>query len=335
MRRVRRPLWWWSTAPAPGAIAVANVHGVPAGVDTFLHALCGQVSPRTGGLGHRRFGAIDDGVVARVTDRHALVMPHGGMRIRELLDSRAAELGAHAAVDAERALHSFPEAADSIERAMLAVLARAASPLAIDLLAAQPARWRAAGIDAAPGIDAALERMDARDRRLMRTIDPPRVVVTGPANAGKSTLLNALAGRAVAIAHHAPGTTRDAVAARIDLAGLVVDWFDTPGVRSGMDEIERAAARLAERALAHADLVVELTAPGLGWHAMAAAPGAERLRVLNQSDRADASTCAERADAALAVSARTGSGMTEFVARVRDALVPPADVSDPRPWRFA
>jgi tRNA modification GTPase len=177
--------------------------------------------------------------------------------------------------------------------------------------------------------------MDARDRRLMRTVDPARVVVTGPANAGKSTLLNALAGRAVAIAHHAPGTTRDAVAARIDLAGLVVDWFDTPGVRAGMDEIERAAARLAERALAHADLVVELTAPGLGWHAMAAAPGAERLRILNQSDRADASACAERADAALAVSARTGSGMQEFVARVRDALVPPTDVSDPRPWRFA
>jgi hypothetical protein len=90
MRRVRRPLWWWSTAPTPGAIAVAHVHGVPAGVDTFLHALCGQVSPRTGGLGHRRFGAVDDGVVARVTDRHALVMPHGGMRIRALLDGRAA-----------------------------------------------------------------------------------------------------------------------------------------------------------------------------------------------------------------------------------------------------
>jgi hypothetical protein len=51
--------------------------------------------------------------------------------------------------------------------------------------------------------------------------------------------------------------------------------------------------------------------------------------------RADLITAGKRADAALAVSARTGSGMPEFVARVRDALVPPADVSDPRPWRFA
>ena len=86
-----------------------------------------------------------------------------------------------------------------------------------------------------------------RDLRLRRLITPARVVVTGPTNAGKSTLLNALAGRAVAIAHHTPGTTRDAVAARIDLAGLVVDWFDTPGVRPDMDPIERAAAELAQR----------------------------------------------------------------------------------------
>ena len=338
------PAWWWTSAHAPGAIAVAHLAGEPAAVEHVIEALAARPAPRTGEVAWRRFGEIDDGVVARVAAGSMLVMPHGGPRIRELLDARMTELGARAPDAAERAAGTWPEAADDVERAMLATLARATSPMAIDLLAAQPARWRAAMRDAAASGNAVhhgtiaspwTAPKDVRDHRLMRTVDPPRVVVTGPANAGKSTLLNALAGRAVAIAHHAPGTTRDAVAARIDLAGLVVDWFDTPGVRTGMDEIERAAARLAERALAHADLVVELTAPGLGWHAMAAAPGAERLRILNQSDRADASTCAERADAALAVSARTGSGMTEFVARVRDALVPPADVSDPRPWRFA
>ena len=108
----------------------------------------------------------------------------------------------------------------------------------------------------------------------MRLVVPARVVVTGPANAGKSTLLNALAGRTVAIAHATAGTTRDAVAARIDLAGVVADVFDTPGVRPGMDEVERAAARLAERALAAADLVVEMTAPGLGWAVLAVPHGA-------------------------------------------------------------
>jgi tRNA modification GTPase len=183
------------------------------------------------------------------------------------------------------------------------------------------------------------EEPDARDLRLRRLVDPPRVCVTGPANAGKSTLLNALAGREVAIAHAAPGTTRDAVAARLDLAGLVVDWFDTPGVRDGMDAVERAAAAIAERALAHADLVVELTAPGLGWHVLGGArggsSGAVRLRVLNQRDRAEAAACAELASAELAVSARTGDGLEALVARVRDLLVPPGDLADPRPWRFA
>jgi tRNA modification GTPase len=353
---------------------------MPAGVDRFLHALCGEVAPRPGALGWRRFGTVDDGVVARVSERHALVMPHGGPRIRQLLDARAAELGAKAPYEGERDDATYPEAADGVERAMLAVMARAASPMAIDLLAAQPARWRAeAGAGAGPGpggtgslrtgaatADDALSLLrgaepDARDLRLRRLVDPPRVCVTGPANAGKSTLLNALAGREVAIAHAAPGTTRDAVSARLDLAGLVVDWFDTPGVRERMDPVERAAAAIAERALAHADLVVELTAPGLGWHALGGAgggeplepagargaqgaqgvqgganrPAAARLRVLNQCDRAEAGGCEEAARAELAVSARTGAGLDALVARVRDLLVPPGDVSDPRPWRFA
>ena len=134
MRKVRRPLWWWSTAPSRGAIAVANVCGYPEGVDRFLHALCGAPAPRPGEVGWRRFGTVDDGVVARVSARHALVMPHGGPRIRALLDARADELRAHAPVDAERDALSWPEAADPVERAMLATIAHAASPLAVDLL---------------------------------------------------------------------------------------------------------------------------------------------------------------------------------------------------------
>jgi hypothetical protein len=59
------------------------------------------------------------------------------------------------------------------------------------------------------------------------------------------------------------------------------------------------------------------------------------LRVLNQCDRPEARSCAERADAELAVSARTREGRAQLVAAVREALVPQADVLDPRPWRFA
>lgn len=326
------PAWWWSTAHAPGAIAVAHLEGDALIIEGVLRALTGKDAPRTGEVAWRRFGTIDDGVIARTSNQHALLMPHGGTRIRELLDARLAELGARAPTGDESAHASWPEATDNIECAMLNTLARAASPLAIDLLTAQPARWR--NQPAQNGTPSAPPLCTPRDLRLRRLITPARVVVTGPANAGKSTLLNALAGRAVAIAHHAPGTTRDAVAARINLAGLVVDWFDTPGVRADMDPIERAAAELAARALACADMVIELTAPGLGWHAIAGAPTALRMRVLNQSDRSDAAACPERAGADLVISAHTGAAIDELVARVRDSLVPPTDIADPAPWQF-
>ncbi|MFM9097968.1 MAG: GTPase [Phycisphaerales bacterium] len=319
--------WWWSTSPHPGAIAVAQLAGEPADLERAIEALCARSAPAVGAVAWRRFGEIDDGVVSRVAAGHALVMPHGGPRIRQRLDARMAELGATALDGAQETGAHYPEADDDLERRMLAALARAASPLAIDLLATQPARWRAHG---APGAIA------ARDRRLRRLIDPPRVAIVGPANAGKSTLLNALAGREVAIAHDRPGTTRDAVAARIDFAGLVADVFDTPGAREGMDAIERAAAALAAHAIERADLVVALTAPGLGWAAHAAPRTADAtvLRVLNQSDRADAVACPEATGADLAVSAGDGRNLDMLVARVRDALVPPADLADPRPWRF-
>jgi len=326
------PTWWWSTAHTPGAIGVAHLAGDGHVLEAVLRALTDKDAPRPGEVAWRRFGTIDDGVIARTSDKHALLMPHGGTRIRELLDERLAELGARSPTGQEADDASWPEATDNIERAMLKTLARAVSPLAIDLLAEQPARWR--NHSATISTTATPSLPTPRDLRLRRLITPARVVVTGPANAGKSTLLNALAGRAVAIAHHAPGTTRDAIAARINLAGLVVDWFDTPGVRVDMDPIERAAAELATRALACADMVIELTAPGLGWHALTGAAGALRMRVLNQSDRADAASCSERAGADIVISAHTGAAIDELVARVRDALVPPADMADSTPWRF-
>ncbi len=332
--RAERPTWWWSTAPRPGAIAVAHLSGDQAAIDEVLRTLCGVAAPRAGDVPWRRLADIDDGVVARVLPGHALIMPHGGPRIRAALDEW---MGRHGIVHADPGAASFPEARDEVERCMLAAIAHAASPDAINLLADQPRRWRAAGGDGAWHAARTMRSASdaARDRRLMRLVDPARVVITGPANAGKSTLLNALAGRTVAIAHATAGTTRDAVAARIDLGGVVADVFDTPGLRTGMDEVERAAARLAECALAAADLVIELTAPGLGWAALAGPSGATRIRVLNQSDRPEADVCPERADATLAIGARDGIGLAALTTALRDALVPRADVDDPRPWRFA
>jgi tRNA modification GTPase len=76
-----------------------------------------------------------------------------------------------------------------------------------------------------------------------------RLTILGPPNAGKSSLINALARRDVAIVSDTPGTTRDVVEARLDLGGYLLTVADTAGVRETGDAIEAEGVR---RALAHA-----------------------------------------------------------------------------------
>ena len=76
-----------------------------------------------------------------------------------------------------------------------------------------------------------------------------RLTILGPPNAGKSSLINALARRDVAIVSDIPGTTRDVVEARLDLGGYLLQVADTAGVRDTGDAIEAEGVR---RALSHA-----------------------------------------------------------------------------------
>jgi tRNA modification GTPase len=164
----------------------------------------------------------------------------------------------------------------------------------------------------------------------MRLVDAPRVALVGRPNAGKSTLSNALLGRTGSIVSAEEGTTRDAVSARIDLAGLVVEWFDLPGVRETTDEVERAAIGLAQTLLQDADFVISLAAPGVPWLTLDRPPD---LRLFGKSDIA-APDDAARTNADLVVSAATGEELATLRQLVRDTLVPRADRESKRPWRF-
>ena len=89
-----------------------------------------------------------------------------------------------------------------------------------------------------------------------------RVVLVGAPNAGKSSLLNALAKRELAIVTDVPGTTRDLIETTLDLNGLKVLVTDTAGVRETNDSVERMGVERALAAARRADLVIELVEPG-------------------------------------------------------------------------
>ncbi|MBX3354472.1 MAG: 50S ribosome-binding GTPase [Phycisphaeraceae bacterium] len=313
----------------PGPIAVLQLVGE---IEPVLQRVAGRV-PDPGQVILARFGDIDTGVIARVNARVALLMPHGGVRIRERLSNLLHECQVLHAEPSFQTARShltqsdlYPEADDEEEAAVLEAVARAASPIAMPLLLRQAARL--AERDRAAPREPVTADDFARGERLWRLIEPARIAVIGRPNAGKSSLLNRLAEFDLALSGPEPGLTRDAVSARIELDGLVVDWFDTPGLRLSDDPIEREAQTIASSLIGAADLVVSLAEPGGGW------PDAPRthLRVLNKGDLPEASASREAAEADLVVSSKTGDGIAALVARLREMLLPQADLDHPGPW---
>jgi len=132
-------------------------------------------------------------------------------------------------------------------------------------------------------------------------------VILGPPNAGKSTLLNALAGEEVAIVSDIPGTTRDAVGVRLDLGGVPVHLTDTAGLRQTTDTIEAEGVRRAQARAAKADFVIAVAAPGEDFPLVP--DGIPALRLRTKADL----------DGGQGISARTGAGMAELRTRLAEA----------------
>ena len=98
----------------------------------------------------------------------------------------------------------------------------------------------------------------ATAHRGVQLADGVRVVIAGPANAGKSSLLNRLAAESAAIVSDQAGTTRDALERRLIIAGVPVEVVDTAGLRESSDAIEREGMQRARAAIESADLVLWL-----------------------------------------------------------------------------
>jgi tRNA modification GTPase len=135
------------------------------------------------------------------------------------------------------------------------------------------------------------------------------VVLAGPPNAGKSTLLNALAQRDVAIVSPIAGTTRDVIEVHCDLGGLPVIIVDTAGLRESADLIEQEGVSRARARVQDADLVLWLVPP----EGEESVPPAAR-RLLKVGTKADMGGV--RPDCDLMIAAATGEGLPDLIARL-------------------
>ncbi|SFG72684.1 tRNA uridine-5-carboxymethylaminomethyl(34) synthesis GTPase MnmE [Methylobacterium gossipiicola] len=200
-------------------------------------------------------------------------------------------------------------------------------------LGRQVAEWRDRIIDLLAGVEAALDFSDEGDvddealdaalfakARALRdaiatVLDDGRcgerlrdgftVVLAGPPNAGKSTLLNALSRREAAIVSPVAGTTRDVIEVRCDLHGLPVILVDTAGLREAADPIEAEGIRRTRSRMDQADLVLLLDDGATTDAETAPSAPSPILRVRTKSDLSASSMTG----AGLAVSAVTGDGL--------------------------
>ncbi|QXQ06432.1 tRNA uridine-5-carboxymethylaminomethyl(34) synthesis GTPase MnmE [Sphingosinicellaceae bacterium] len=283
-------------------VAEFHVHGGQAVVAALLSCMARQPGLRPATAGEYTRRAFDNGrldltqaegladLVTAETEaqrRAALTQSDGALR-RRVEGWRATIIGLLA--EAEAGL-DFAEGEEDVETGLHR---RNMSTLA-DLIA---------------DLEASL-RDSARARALREGLT---IVVSGPPNVGKSSLVNALSRREVAIVSPWPGTTRDALEARLDLGGVLVTLVDTAGLRDTDDPIEAEGVARARARAADADLVLNLWTDG--------APPAGGLAVRTKIDLGGAPCDG------LAVSSLTGTGiatLTDHLASWARATVRPEE----------
>ncbi len=187
------------------------------------------------------------------------------------------------------------------------------------------------------------ESLSARARQLTLEIDVLRdatrqgqllhdgmtVVLAGPPNAGKSSLLNALAQRDSAIVSPIPGTTRDVLRERIQIDGLPLHVLDTAGLRESTDAVESEGVRRALEAmrLAHRVLLViddEQEGEGGVRALLAQLPEGARLTLvrnkIDRSGRAPGRVAPVTEIPEIAISAQTGSGLDALRTHLKECM---------------
>ncbi|MBP1474924.1 tRNA uridine-5-carboxymethylaminomethyl(34) synthesis GTPase MnmE [Frateuria sp. MAH-13] len=235
--------------PAPHSYTGEHVlelqgHGSTVLLDLLLKRVCalGARLARPGEFTERAFlnGKLDLAQAEAVADLIAARSEAGARAALRSLDGVFSQR-VHALLDAMIALRVHVEAAIDFPEEEIDFLADPAIAHELDALRTQ------------------LAALLAETRRGVRLTDGLKVAIVGRPNAGKSSLLNALAQSERAIVTAIAGTTRDVLRETVSLDGAVLELADTAGLRETHDEVEREGVRRARAELARADLVLLVT----------------------------------------------------------------------------
>jgi tRNA modification GTPase len=329
-----------------GAVATIRLQGDLAPLDRAVDPLFRAVNGRslaTQEMDRILFGrwgrdAVEDVVLCRIDANTLEIHCHGGERAAERILADCRELGADV-VDWKRlvALARGDLEAELQECLSRAVTWRTAEYLLMQAsgllrLAFERLAATAWNVDGRRAADAAIRDLLHWSRFGLHLTEPWRVVLTGPPNVGKSSLMNALLGYQRSIVFDQPGTTRDVVTGITAFEGWPVQLSDTAGLRVSSDELESEGMARARRHLAEADLILQLIdvsqppADGVedAEHYRTAGAPASAIPVLWVAHKCD---LPDRwgdslPEDATRVSSKTGAGVGELQRRMVRALTP-------------
>lgn len=308
------------TGPGRSAIAVIELLGIHA--PGYLRDHFYPATTRPWAVGQIRYGrwgdlAIGESVVVTpLSEGHFEIQCHGGAAaIERILQDLQTSGAVNSSSDPPlpRRERWIAEATETLTRCQTMKTAA----IAMDQVRGAFADW-AEGLETmdAAARQQAIGPVMARARWTMRLDRPFDVVLVGPPNVGKSSLINALVGYERSIVMNQPGTTRDVLAAETVVDGWPIRFRDTAGLRDTEEAIEREGIERAKSSAADADLVLRIGTPDVpapddsNWK--------ETLTVLNKRDTAD-----ERAlpDHDVATVAIRGDGIPTLQDRIIESLV--------------